>query len=145
MAYVQGKFIPTSPEKYVGTYPIYFRSSWEFKLMQMLDTHSNIVNWASESIRIPYINPFTNKYSIYVPDFLIVYEDKNGARKAEIVEIKPLKETMLSEAKGARDKAAVALNSFKWKAATEWAKQHGLTFRVMNETHIFNNPTKKRK
>lgn len=144
MAYVQGKFTPTSPDKYVGTYPIYFRSSWEFKLMQMLDTHPSVLNWASESIRIPYTNPFTNKYSIYVPDFFIVSEDKNGIRKAEIIEIKPLKETLLSEARGARDKAAVALNSFKWKAATEWAKQHGMVFRVMNETHIFNNPTKRK-
>ena len=145
MAYVHGEYKPQNPDKYVGTYPIFFRSSWEFKLMQMLDSHPSIINWASESLKIPYINPFTNKYSVYVPDFLIVYDDKDGKRKSEIVEIKPLKETTLSEAKGARDKAAVALNAFKWKAATEWARSHGMTFRVMTENNIFNNPTKKRK
>jgi hypothetical protein len=25
----QGKFTPSNPEKYKGTYPIIFRSSWE--------------------------------------------------------------------------------------------------------------------
>jgi hypothetical protein len=144
MGYVHGEFKPTAPDKYVGTYPIYFRSSWEFKLMKMLDTHPNIINWASESIKIPYINPFTNKYSVYVPDFLIISEDKNGNRKAEIIEVKPLKETTMEEAKGAKDKAAVALNSVKWKAATEWAKHHGMSFRVMTENHIFDNPKKRR-
>jgi len=143
--YDQGFYTPINPEKYIGEGKIFYRSSWERKLMEMLDTHSNIIHWASESIKIPYVNPFTNKYTVYVPDFLIIYEDKDGIRKSEIIEIKPLKETVLSEARTAKDKAAVALNSFKWKAATEWANRHGIIFRVMNENSIFNNPTKKRK
>jgi hypothetical protein len=144
MAYVHGEFKLSNPDKYIGTHPIYFRSSWEFKLMQMFDTHPNILNWASESLKIPYMNPFTNKYSVYVPDFLIVYNDRDGKKKSEIIEVKPLKETMLSEAKTKKDKAAVALNSFKWQAANNWAEQHGLTFRVMTEHDIFNNPVKRK-
>lgn len=112
--------------------------------MQMLDTHPNIIHWASESIRIPYINPFTNKPTIYIPDFFVVYDDKDNTRRAEIIEVKPRKEMLLAEARSQRDKAAVALNAFKWKAATEWAKAHSMTFRVMSETDIFNNPRKKR-
>ena len=141
----QGQYTPINPDKYVGTYPIHFRSSWEIRLMETLDTNPNIIHWASESIKIPYINPFTNKPSMYIPDFFIVYDDKNNNRKAEIIEVKPLKETLLSEARSQRDKAAVALNAFKWKAATEWAKQHSMTFRVMSEFDIFNKPGKKRK
>jgi hypothetical protein len=37
----------------------------------------------------------------------------------------------------------VALNAFKWAAAQAFAKSHGMTFRVMNEDNIFNNPKRK--
>ena len=143
--YHQGHFKPTNPLKYVGKYPIVFRSSWECKLMAMFDTHPNIIEWASELIKIPYINPFTNKYTVYIPDFIVVYVDANGKRNAEIIEVKPVKETFIEEAKSQKHKAAAVLNAHKWAAAQEYAKNNGLIFRVMNETHIFNNPGKGKK
>jgi hypothetical protein len=139
-SYVQGHYKPIHPEKYVGAYPIIFRSSWEFKVMQLFDTNPNISNWASESLKIPYQNPFTGKYTVYVPDFVVTYVDAKGNQKAEIIEVKPAKETFLEQAKSQRAKAAVALNTFKWAAAQAFAKHHGMTFRVMNEANIFNNP-----
>jgi hypothetical protein len=139
-SYVQGQYKPIYPEKYVGAYPIIFRSSWEFKVMQLFDTNPNISNWASESLKIPYQNPFTGKYTVYVPDFVVTYVDAKGNQKAEIIEVKPAKETFLEQAKSQRAKAAVALNTFKWAAAQAFAKHHGMTFRVMNEANIFNNP-----
>ncbi len=142
-SYTQGKYTPVNPEKYVGTYPIFFRSSWEFTVMQMLDTNANITNWASESLKIPYMNPFTNKYTVYIPDFVVVYTDANGTKKAEIIEVKPSKETFLEQAKSAKGKMVVALNMVKWEAARQFAKNHGMTFRVMNEENIYNNPTRK--
>lgn len=138
--FVQGKYTPANPEKYVGTYPIFFRSSWEFKVMQMFDSNPNIINWASESLKIPYQNPFTGKYTVYVPDFVVTYMDANGKTMAEIIEVKPAKETFLEQAKSARSKAAVALNTHKWAAAHAFAKHHGMVFRIMNENNIFNNP-----
>src|SRR5215471_1602606 len=144
MSFSHGQFKPMNPGKYVGVQPIFFRSSWELKLMRMLDAHPNIINWASESVKIPYINPFTNKYSVYIPDFLIIYDDKDGKRIAEIVEVKPMKETLLTEARGDKDKASVALNAYKWKAATEWAKHHGMRFRVMSEHNLFDKPVRRR-
>jgi len=36
-----------------------------------------------------------------------------------------------------RDKAIVAINYAKWHAATIWAKQNGLSFRVITEDDIF--------
>jgi len=143
--YHQGTFTPKNPEKYIGTYPIQFRSSWEIRLMQVFDTHPNVLNWASESIRIPYVNPFTNKPAMYIPDFFVVYDTKSNTRKSEIIEVKPLKETSMESARSQRDKAAVALNAFKWKAAHEWASSRGIAFRVMNEDSIFNSPVNKRK
>ena len=143
--YVQGHYTPENPTKYVGTYPIVFRSSWEYKLMEMFDTHSSIIEWASESLKIPYTNPFTNKYTVYVPDFVVVYQDAKGTRKAEIIEVKPSKETFLEEAKSQKHKLAAVLNAHKCNAAQIFAQSHGMTFRVMNEHHIFNNPGTKRK
>lgn len=139
-SYVQGQYTPVNPDKYVGTYPIIFRSSWEFKVMQKFDMHPNVLMWASESLKIPYQNPFTNKYTVYIPDFVVTYTDANGVTKTEIIEVKPAKETFLEQAKSAKAKAAAALNAFKWKAAHEFAKHHGMTFRVMTENNIFNNP-----
>jgi hypothetical protein len=139
-SYFQGQYKPINPSKYVGTYPIFFRSSWEHKVMIMFDTNPNIISWASESIKIPYQNPFTGKYTVYVPDFVVTYVDAKGNQKAEIIEVKPAKETFLEKAKSQRAKAAVALNTFKWAAAQAFAKHHGMTFRVMNEENIFNNP-----
>jgi len=140
VSYVQGKYTPVNPEKYVGQYPIIFRSSWEFKVMQLFDLSPHISNWASESLKIPYRNPFTGKYTVYVPDFVVTYVDAKGNQKAEIIEVKPAKETFLEHAKTEKAKAAVALNTFKWEAAHAFARLHGMTFRVMNEGNIFNNP-----
>ena len=139
-SYVQGQYKPINPTKYVGTYPIVFRSSWEHKVMVMFDTNPNISSWASESLKIPYQNPFTGKYTVYVPDFVVTYVDAKGNQKAEIIEVKPAKETFLEQAKSQRAKAAVALNTYKWAAAQAFAKHHGMSFRVMTENNIFNNP-----
>lgn len=142
-SYVQGQYRPANPSKYVGTYPIYFRSSWEHKVMVMFDSNPNITGWASESLKIPYQNPFTGKYTVYIPDFVVTYTDADGKKHAEIIEVKPSKETFLEQAKSQRAKAAVALNSFKWAAAQSFAKSHGMTFRVLTESNIFNNPSRK--
>jgi hypothetical protein len=111
--------------------------------MVLFDTNPNISSWASESIKIPYKNPFTGKYTVYVPDFVVTYVDAKGNQKAEIIEVKPAKETFLEQAKSQRAKAAVALNTFKWAAAHAFAKHHNMSFRVMTETNIFNNPSRK--
>jgi hypothetical protein len=139
-SYVQGHYKPVNPSKYVGVYPIIFRSSWEFKVMTLFDMNPNISSWASEPLKIPYQNPFTGKYTVYVPDFVVTYVDAKGSQKAEIIEVKPAKETFLEQAKSQKAKAAVALNTYKWAAAYAFAKHHGMTFRVMNEGNIFNNP-----
>lgn len=144
-SYVQGQYTPVNPSKYVGSYPIIFRSSWEFTVMQMFDKNPNISSWASESLKIPYKNPFTGKYTVYIPDFVVTYVDAKGTAKAEIIEVKPAKETFLEQAKSEKAKLAAALNAHKWAAAQQFAKMHGMSFRVMNENHIYNNPKGSRK
>jgi len=141
--YASDIYTPTNPDKYVGPGEPRYRSSWELTLMRLADNHPNVVSWASEPIKIPYLNPLTRKASIYIPDFLMVYVDKNGNRHQEIIEVKPAKETLLSEAKTKGDKLRYAQNMAKWQAASAYCKKHGLKFRVINENQLFGNKKKK--
>ena len=111
--------------------------------MNFCDNNPSILQWASEAIHVNYRNPFTNKNTIYVPDFLIVYVDATGQKHAEVIEIKPTKESTMEAAKSQRDKAMVALNMYKWDAARKYCAAQGLKFRIVNETDIFHQGTKR--
>jgi hypothetical protein len=136
--WAQGVYTPKNPHKYVGKHKPRYRSGWELTFMTFCDSHDNVISWASEALQIPYKNPFTGKPTVYVPDFFVLYEDKNGVKKAEIVEIKPKKQSIIeSKVASAKDRATVALNHVKWAAAMAYCKQHGLNFRVITEDDIF--------
>ena len=137
LKYSQGIFTPKNPAKIVGNPMPTFRSSWELRFMHFLDTHPSVVQWASEFIKIPYKNPLTGKQSLYIPDFLVVYQDKAGNNVGELIEIKPLKETLMENAKSKRDKAFVIINTAKWASAMQFCAKQGLKFRVLNEDSIF--------
>lgn len=137
MSFNQGQFVPKNPQKVVGNARIIYRSGWELKVMTLLDSHPNVINWASESIKIPYINPLTGKHTVYIPDFFVVYKDKSGKERAELIEVKPKKESLLENAKSKKDKAALILNTAKWGAAMAYCKKNGLTFRVLTEDQIY--------
>lgn len=141
--YSQGVFTPTNPGKLIGSKTPYARSSWELRVMSFLDTHPNVIQWGSECVTIPYKNPLTGKNTVYVPDFLIRYQDKNGAQRTEMIEVKPRKETFMEAAKSKRDRAFVILNTAKWQAASIWCSKYGVTFRVINEEHLFVNKGKR--
>ena len=133
----QGKYTPSNPDKYLGKRVPKYRSGWELAVMRMCDNHPSVLSWASEPVRIPYRNPFTGKYTMYVPDFIMVYQNKNGQKIGELVEIKPKAQTLMEKAKTQNDKAKILLNREKWKAAGEWAKRKGLRFRIVNEDSIY--------
>lgn len=135
--YSNGEYTPTNTAKYIGKYPITYRSSWELSVMRVLDAHPNVTQWASESLSIPYMHPLTGKWTFYIPDLMIVFTDKNGAKRAELIEIKPAKETYPDQAKSKKDKLSQAVNQAKWAAAVAWCAKHGLTFRVLTEDQLF--------
>jgi hypothetical protein len=141
--YAQGAFQIKNPDKYIGKGTPRYRSGWEFAFMQFCDTNPAILQWASESINIPYRNPFTGKNTIYVPDFLMIYVDKNGNKHAEVIEVKPSTETTLESARSTRDRAYVALNMAKWQAAGAWCRQNGMKFRVVTEKEMFHQGSKR--
>ena len=135
--YANGFYQLLNPQKYVGKKTPHYRSGWEHTFMRFCDNNPSILQWASESIHINYTNPFTNKPTIYVPDFFIVYVDKTGAKRAELIEIKPSTQATLEYAKSTRDQAAAVLNMYKWQAAQAWCKAQGIAFRVVTENDIF--------
>jgi hypothetical protein len=136
--YANGFYQVINPEKYVGKGTPHYRSSWEHVTMRMLDTNPSILKWASESIHINYKNPFTNKATIYVPDFFVMYIDAKNKQHAELWEIKPTKETTMEAAgRSKKAQAAAILNQFKWQAAQAYCKANGLSFRVITEQDLF--------
>jgi len=142
--FAQGRFIPKNPEKYVGTRTPIYRSSWEFVFMKTCDENPGIEQWASEAIKIPYRDPTTGRGTVYVPDFLIVYNDKNGKKHAELIEIKPSDQQLLEKVGKNRGKQLQYVkNMAKWEAARVWCKQKGLIFRVINENDLFHQGGKR--
>lgn len=143
--FAQGRFEMKHPEKYVGTKQPLARSSWEFVFMKMLDEHQGVEKWASESVQIPYRDPLTGRYTIYVPDFFIVYNDKNGKKHAEVVEVKPTNHMIKEKLGNSRyNQEQYIKNLAKWEAANKWCKQQGIRFRVVNEDDIFHKGSKRR-
>ena len=143
--FAQGRFEMKNPGKYVGKKTPLARSSWEFVFMRMLDEHPGVESWASESIQIPYRDPLTGKYTIYVPDFFVVYKDKNGKKHAEVVEVKPSNHTILEKVGKSRyNQEQYVKNMAKWEAANAWCKQQQIRFRVVNEDGIFHQGSARR-
>jgi hypothetical protein len=140
----RARFIPKNPSKYIGNPGnILCRSSWELSVCKFFDTHPSVYKWGSEEIKIPYIKPTDNRVHHYFPDFIVMYKDQNGEIIKEIVEVKPLKESVLTERSSVYDKMQIAVNHAKWAAAEAFAAANGMRFRVLTEVSIFkNSPTK---
>ena len=142
--FARGKFTFKNQGKYVGLKTPTYRSSWEHAFMRLCDEHPNVYKWASESIKIPYRHPFTGKYTIYVPDFFVVYNDKTGRKHAEMIEVKPMSQTTMEMAgKSMGKRKQVVINQAKWEAASAYSKQHKLRFRVVSEDQLFHNGKRK--
>lgn len=142
--WAQGQFTPKNGHKYVGKHKPRYRSGWELTFMTFCDSNDNVIYWASESMAIPYLNPMTGKRANYIPDFFVVYRNKHGKQIAEVVEIKPKKQSLIeSKVASARDRAVVAVNHAKWAAAMAYCKSQGLTFRVITEDDLFYKGSRK--
>lgn len=142
----QGFYNVKNPEKYVGTNKPYYRSSWELTFCMFCDNNPAVHQWASESIKIPYRDPLTGRQTVYVPDFLVVYVDKNNKKHAELIEIKPEKH-MLKEKVGNNpyNQAQFIRNQVKWEAAINWCKNQNIRFRIITENDIYHTGKKKNK
>jgi len=137
----QGIFNPVNKEKYKGTFPILYRSSYELKYFRWCDHNPAVISWGSESIIIPYQNPLTGRVSRYFVDSNITVKSKNGELKKYLIEIKPSIQTMPPKP-GKNTKALLRRqaeyikNRAKWEAATQWSKKKGYEFTILTEKHL---------
>ena len=137
--WAQGVYQVINGNKYVGNGSPRYRSGWEHSFMRFCDLNEHILQWASEALTIPYRHPLTGKSTVYVPDFLITYRTRDNTVRAELIEIKPKKQSVVESKMSSRDRAVVAVNYAKWDAATKWARRNGMTFRVITEDQMFHN------
>ena len=135
MAY-KGKYKLKNPSKYVGDpNKIVFRSLWERNVFRWCEAQSNIVEWCSEEVVIPYVCKTDNKVHRYFID--IYFKTKDG--KKYLIEIKPKKETSPPKKPQRRSKRYLSesltfiKNQSKWEAATQFAKDNGVTFQIWTE------------
>ena len=71
-------------------------------------------------------------------------KDKQGKKHAELVEVKPMSQTsMQSAGKSMAKKKQVVINMAKWEAASSYAKQRKIRFRVVSEEQLFHNGKRK--
>lgn len=143
----QGVYEVINRQKYIGNKSPYYRSGWERHCMIFFDNNQHILQWASEPLKIPYLHPLTGKGTVYVPDFLINYKDKNDIHRAELLEIKPHGQTMITEKMKDRDRAVVAINYAKWQAAHRFCQKYNLNFRIVTEHDLYwqgNSPSTRR-
>ena len=131
MAY-SGRFLPKNPQKYRGNPTnIIYRSTWERRVMNWLDTTENIVEWGSEELIIPYRSPTDGKIHRYFPDFYVKVRQKDATIRVMILEIKPHKQTIEPVKKSRVTKQYIqevvtyGTNQAKWKAATEFCAEIG--------------------
>lgn len=138
----KGYFKPRNPQKYRGDPSnIIYRSLWELKFMYYLDSHPDVVEWASEEFSIPYISPIDNKIHRYFPDFL-VKKKSNNKLETVIVEIKPgvqsrePKVQTKATRKYIREVKTWGINSAKWKSAKQFCDDRGWKFMVLTEKEL---------
>ena len=138
----KGWFKPKNTNKYNGdANNIIYRSSWELRVMKYLDENPNVIWWCSEELVIPYYDPIQNKKRRYFPDFVVKTKRKDGSVMTYVLEVKPEKQTKQPQQKRRTQKfinesVTYVINQSKWKAATEFCKDHGWEFKVITEKDL---------
>ena len=99
--YHNGNYIPKNKDKVLKLNSeggIYYRSSWEKKIMIYLDLNESIIKWGAENLAIPYQMTHFEKGDLkvkghcYYPDFYYEIKSKDGTIKTVVAEVKPKSE-----------------------------------------------------
>jgi len=141
-SYYQGIYPVKNIDKYLGDpKKCEYRSGWERKVFKMLDENPKVLGWGAEPLAVPYLSPKDNKVHRYFPDIIVV-ADNNGVQVTTLIEIKPLKETMLPKKQGKKKDRYIYevmtyhVNKSKWKSAKALCDSKGWTFKIMTEKEI---------
>lgn len=162
--YTQGNYLPVNRDKVIkfnAENGVYFRSSWERKVMIWLDHCDNVKRWGAECMEIPYQTMETNEINHrygdmtahrYYPDFYYEIEDDDKKITRVVVEVKPQKEVDMTNAflhktltvpEKSRalknfeyDFKTAYKNAQKWNAIIKYCDKMGYEFVIMTETYI---------
>ena len=145
----QGTYHPKNRDKYTCLKDPVYRSSWELKFFQWCDNNENVLEWASESVIIPYVSPFDQRIHRYFVDNTVVLREGDNTVKY-LIEIKPKRQTRPPITKKTNkkqstilyEKATYVINQVKWAAAKQWCEKHGHKFLLLTEDELFNNSHK---
>ena len=142
----KGFFKPRNPQKYKGDPTnIIYRSGWELKFMLYLDSRSDIIQWSSEEVIIPYKSPVDGRYHRYFVDFSVTTINKDGKKETTLIEIKPAAQTkppVLKEGMTPKNRKYInevftwGVNQSKWQAATAYCADRGWTFKILTEKEL---------
>ena len=130
-----GRFKPSNITKYRGDYRnIIYRSSWEKVFMHYCDKNSNIIEWGSEEVIIPYRSPLDNRLHRYYPDFWVKTDQGES-----LIEIKPKKQTKPPKPnpkhrrRYLKEVKTWGVNEAKWKAAELFCEAKGWKWQIITE------------
>ena len=111
--------------------------------MNYCDTREEILSWQSEEKAILYYDPIARKNRRYFPDFLIKYKRSDGIIVEEVIEIKPKKQVegppvnpKRRTQSWKREVMTYVTNRAKWEAASSWAEDRGMNFRLLTENDV---------
>ena len=135
-------FRPHNPRKYKGDVRnIICRSNWERRFCSWCDLNENVLEWGSEEFWIPYRAP-DGRVRRYFPDFIMKVRENSGDIKTYVIEVKPAKQTKRPKPRKKVTKSYLyecktyEVNQAKWKAASEWCKDHQVEFKIVTEKEL---------
>lgn len=162
--YHQGNFVPSNKDKVLKLNSqggIYYRSSWEYKIMNWLDKSEKVVKWGAECITIPYQMTHFDRGDVsvknhnYYPDFYYEMLSNDGSLKKVVAEVKPKKEfemvialqekrlqvpnqsSNLKKLKSFEyDLKMAQKNRDKWNTMIKYCNKKGWEFIVITEEHL---------
>ena len=161
--YHQGNYIPKYKDKVLKLNSqggVFYRSSWEKKIITWLDNKKEIIKWGSECLRIPYqMTHVVNgdlrvKEHSYYPDYYYEIKLSDGSIKCVVAEVKPKAEyndaimftegkfqtpdkTSLKKLQSLEYKFKMAQkNAEKWQTMIKWCEKKGYDFIIITEDHL---------
>jgi hypothetical protein len=135
-----GKYRVVNAHKYRGDVTnVIYRSQWEKQCFLWCDRNSNIKEWSSEEVVIPYFYDVDKRYHRYFMDLKFTTKEN----KTYLIEIKPEKQTKLpknpNKSKRYISEALTYVkNQNKWQAAQEYALDRGWYFQIWTEKELQN-------
>lgn len=162
--YHQGNYIPVFKDKVIKLNDqggIFYRSSWEKKIITWLDNNPKIKSWGSECVSIPYqLTHFERNGDLnirnhsYYPDFYYEIDNGDGTTRKVIAEVKPMKEYLmvqkiteksltipenvtLKKLKNIEyDLKMAHKNKTKWETMIKFCDKKGWDFIIITEEHL---------